>query len=53
MVYNHVINKYMNTQKEKQLLVEVTPPGEEIDNNILDEKQKQKTQSEDQPEEKQ
>ncbi len=28
----------MNTQKEKQLLVEVTPPGEDIENNILDEK---------------
>lgn len=28
----------MNTQKEKQLLVEVTPPGDDIDNNILDEK---------------
>jgi len=28
----------MNTQKEKQLLVEVTPPGEEYEYNILDEK---------------
>lgn len=40
----------MNTQKEKQLLVEVTPPGENIDNNILDEKpiKKQNAESEDQ-----
>ena len=28
----------MNAQKEKQLLVEVTPPGEEYEQNILDEK---------------
>jgi hypothetical protein len=28
----------MNKQNTKQLLVEVTPPGEEIEQNILDEK---------------
>jgi len=32
----------MNTQKEKQLLVEVTPPGEEYDQNILNEKDTKK-----------
>jgi hypothetical protein len=40
----------MNTQKEKQLLVEVTPPGEDIDINILDEKRikKETLETEDQ-----
>lgn len=40
----------MNTQKEKQLLVEVTPPGENIDINILDEKRikKENLETEDQ-----
>jgi hypothetical protein len=28
----------MNKQNTKQLLVEVTPPGEEYEQNILDEK---------------
>jgi hypothetical protein len=36
----------MNTQKEKQLLVEVTPPGEDIENNILDEKRIKKENAE-------
>ena len=38
----------MNEQNTKQLLVEVTPPGEEIDQNILDEKlvKDKKTQEE-------
>jgi hypothetical protein len=44
----HTVNNNMHTQKEKQLLVEVTPPGEEIDNIILDEKQKPKAESENQ-----
>tara|TARA_R110000868_G_scaffold278544_11_gene538392 strand:+ start:992 stop:1129 length:138 start_codon:yes stop_codon:yes gene_type:complete len=45
----------MNTQKEKQLLVEVTPPGEDIENNILDEKpiKKQNTEIEDQSQDEQ
>lgn len=40
----------MNTQKEKQLLVEVTPPGEEYEFNVLDEKRvdKKKLETEDQ-----
>jgi hypothetical protein len=36
----------MNTQKEKQLLVEVTPPGEEYEQNILDEKRIKKENAE-------
>lgn len=45
----------MNTQKEKQLLVEVTPPGENIEVNILDEKpiKKQNAESEDQAQQEQ
>lgn len=45
----------MNTQKEKQLLVEVTPPGEDIENNILDEKpiKKQTAEIEDQSQDEQ
>jgi hypothetical protein len=36
----------MNKQNTKQLLVEVTPPGEEIERNILDEKHIQKENAE-------
>jgi|APGre2960657423_1045063.scaffolds.fasta_scaffold302058_2 hypothetical protein len=36
----------MNKQNEKQLLVEVTPPGEEYEQNILDEKRIKKENAE-------
>ena len=43
----------MNTQNTKQLLVEVTPPGEEIDQNILDEKLLKDKKTQEEPEQEQ
>jgi len=40
----------MNTQNTKQLLVEVTPPGEEYEQNILDENLVKKEKQEEEQE---